>query len=515
MTMLRKLIASILVVPILFPFLSASTFAQTNLAAVTPCDADINSDRYVDISDYTILVSDFFKTTPINPRSNIIKDGFVDILDYSALVSQYFQACKTSSSSTSSTNSSSSSSSASTSVSSSSSSSATSTAQNGSGSFSTGVYKNFFKDIGKTDAEIQAKVDAVWNQFFYGDNNTQRLYYPVGTDMAYIHDVGNGAVVSEGMSYGMMIAVQMNKKAEFDRLWKWAVTYMQHQSGARAGYFAWKLGTDGSKWDQNPASDGEAYFVTALMFASKRWGDGTGIFNYKAEAQKILDVMLHKEDVQNFEGITNMFDKTHKQVVFTPIGTAALLTDPSYHLPSFYELWARFANKDNQFWSDAAIASRDLWQKNAHPTTGLPTNFANFDGTPSYFSDYGPKFTFDAWRVGMNVGMDYNWFKKDERQISFANKLLTFFTAQNSIPDKPNGYGNQYQHDGTRLGDDHSPGLVATNAVLATISTNTNKNNFITELWNLPVPSGQWRYYDGMLYMMSLLHVSGNFKAYL
>ena len=29
------------------------------------------------------------------------------------------------------------------------------------------------------------------------------------------------------------------------------------------------------------------------------------------------------------------------------------------------------------------------------------------------------------------------------------------------------------------------------------------------------IPSGKWRYYDGMLYMLGLLHVSGNFKIYL
>lgn len=27
-------------------------------------------------------------------------------------------------------------------------------------------------------------------------------------------------------------------------------------------------------------------------------------------------------------------------------------------------------------------------------------------------------------------------------------------------------------------------------------------------------PSGQYRYYDGMLYFMALLHVSGEFQAY-
>jgi oligosaccharide reducing-end xylanase len=37
---------------------------------------------------------------------------------------------------------------------------------------------------------------------------------------------------------------------------------------------------------------------------------------------------------------------------------------------------------------------------------------------------------------------------------------------------------------------------------------------FVEALWNAPVPSGEQRYYDGMLYLMSILHCSGNFRIY-
>ena len=36
--------------------------------------------------------------------------------------------------------------------------------------------------------------------------------------LAQIRDIGSGDVRSEGMSYGMMIAVQLDKRAEFDAL---------------------------------------------------------------------------------------------------------------------------------------------------------------------------------------------------------------------------------------------------------------------------------------------------------
>src|SRR5689334_7020406 len=54
------------------------------------------------------------------------------------------------------------------------------------GAFASGVYRNLFKERGKADAAIQAKLDAAWQQLFYGDDENQRVYYPVGADMAYI-----------------------------------------------------------------------------------------------------------------------------------------------------------------------------------------------------------------------------------------------------------------------------------------------------------------------------------------
>ena len=183
----------------------------------------------------------------------------------------------------------------------------------------TGNYRNLFKEYGYSEDEINEKVESTWEKLFYG-NDDERLYYPVGDDMAYIYTADTDDVRSEGMSYGMMICVQMDKKEEFNRLWKWAKTYMQHTSGEYEGYFAWQMNTNGTIKSNTPASDGEEYFATALLFASARWGNGKGIYNYHKEAQEILTTMLHQAD--DGQGV-NMFDSTHKMPVFCPIGSAA------------------------------------------------------------------------------------------------------------------------------------------------------------------------------------------------
>ena len=375
------------------------------------------------------------------------------------------------------------------------------------GAYESGTHRNLFAEAGKTQAQIDAKLNAMFDQMFYG-NDSQKVFYPVGTDKAYIYDVGDGDVRSEGMSYGMMIAVQMDKQKEFNMLWKWAKEHMYHSSGEFKGFFAWQCETSGAKKDNTPASDGEEYFVTALFFASHRWGDGTGIFNYKAEAQAILDAMLHQAD--DGQGV-NMFDKTQKQVVFCPIGDAAKFTDPSYHLPGFYELWALWADKDNATWSEIASTSRQYFQKATNSSTGLAPDYSNFDGSPKevdWSAGHGD-FRFDAWRVAGNIAFDYAWWAKDPWQKTHADRLQSFFASEGMT-----SYGNQYTISGSELGSDHSPGLVSMNAVTGLSSTTTKTWDFVEELWKLSPPSGQWRYYDGMLYMMSMLHCSGNFKIW-
>ncbi len=384
--------------------------------------------------------------------------------------------------------------------------------QSSEGSYHTGVYQDLFSDLlGKSRDEINQKLNGAFNLLFYGSDSTQRIYYPAGKDMAYIEDIIHRDVRTEGLSYGMMIAVQLNKQKEFNRLWKWTVTYLQHKKGPAKNYIAWHAKTDGTVLDSNSASDGEEWFVMSLLFASARWGNGSGIFNYSAEAQKILDAMLNKTVSSNSSNVvTNMFNKKEKQVVFVPTGNADDFTDPSYHLPHYYELWAKMAKDNNKFWKAAAATSRSFFKKAANSETGLMPDYAHFNGTP--YDPWGGgngDFRYDAWRVAMNIGVDYSWFAEDKWEITECNKLLNFFYSQGI-----NKYGNLYTLNGKELSTNHSPGLVAMNAVAALASTNRNRIDFVKALWNLPVPEGIGRYYDGMLYMLAMLQVSGNFRIY-
>ena len=373
------------------------------------------------------------------------------------------------------------------------------------GAVSTGKYRNLFKELGYSDAEIDKKVESAWQKFFYGTDE-ERIYYPVGDDMAYIYTADTDDVRSEGMSYGMMICVQMDKQEEFNRLWKWAKTYMQHTSGEFKGYFAWQMNTNGTKKDNTPAADGEEYFATSLLFASARWGNGEGIYNYNKEAQEILTTMLHQAD----DGVgVNMFNREHKMPVFCPIGNAATYSDPSYHLPAFYEVWAREAEQDKDFWSEAAEASRQHFKDATNEKTGLGPDYSEYSGAAKNEGNHGD-FRFDAWRIAANIACDYAWWAQDDWATTHANRIQSFFYDQGV-----DSYGNQWSLDGKNLGADHSPGLVAMNATASLASSDKKSWSFLEDLWNISPTTGKYRYYDGCLYMMGLLHCSGKFRAYL
>lgn len=396
--------------------------------------------------------------------------------------------------------------------------------QKGQGAYATRQYRNLFREYGYAEAEINRKIENAYQQLFHGDSASQAIYFKAGNNAngpkAYVSDVYHNDIRSEGMSYGMMIAVQLNKKAEFDALWNYAMThmYVSDPNHPAEGYFAWSLKRDGTPNSETPAPDGEEYFLTALYFASGRWGNGAGIYNYKAWADKILTTIRHhptktgptKSGIQT---VGSMVNEQRKMILFVPQGAGRNFSDPSYHLPAFYELWALWGpEKDRAFWAAAADTSRNYFQKATHPQTGLSADYADFDGKPVKvtFNPNAHHFAYDSWRTAMNWSVDYAWWQKDPREQILSNRLQSFFATEGITK-----YGQIYTVDGKRLGNSHNTGLVATNATASLAATHPLAKEFVQALWQEATPDqlGE-RYYDGLLYLMSLLHCSGQFRIY-
>jgi oligosaccharide reducing-end xylanase len=384
--------------------------------------------------------------------------------------------------------------------------------------YNDGKYRNVFSEIGKSNAEIEKKIKDAVDTFFYGTEE-ERIYHPVSDDMGYLEDTGNHDARTEGMSYGMMMCVQLDMKEEFDRIWKWSKTYMWMNEGENEGYFAWSCNVDGSKNSNGPAPDGEEFYAMALFFASHRWGDGEGIFNYSAEAKEILRACVHKGE--NGRAGAPMWNRDNHLVLFVP---GHPFSDPSYHLPHFYELFAKWAyEEDKEFWETAAKESRKYLVKACHPETGLNPEYGNFDGSPvndpmPWDGSIHGRFFSDAYRTAANIGLDAEWFGTDEGQICVPLKMMKFFgtdiEAMRCV----------YEVDGTSLEIPvlHPVGLLATmaqSALSVPYSEDTGSDfeiasKWVEWFWNQPLRQGKRRYYDNCLYMFALLALSGKYRIW-
>lgn len=361
------------------------------------------------------------------------------------------------------------------------------------------------------------RLEEIWQTMFYGPED-ERIYHPVGEDMGYIEDTGNHDARTEGMSYGMMACVQLDHKEEFDRIWKWTVTYMYMEEGENAGYFAWSCQPDGTKNSMGPAPDGEEYFAMALFFASHRWGDGEGVFAYSSWAKKILQACIYHGAPAN----KAMWNRDNHLILFVP---GCPFTDPSYHLPHFYELFALWDEENREFWQKAAAASREYLQKACDPVTGLCAEYAEFDGTPHlrtqaeieggnpYRHDW---FYSDAYRTAGNVSLDARWFGADAWKESELAAYQKFFLEHEPV------FGI-YEKDGRVIEGQalHPVGLLATIAECSLVTihsgdetTASNGRFWLEKFWNTPLRKGERRYYDNFLYLFAFLALSGEYRIY-
>lgn len=373
------------------------------------------------------------------------------------------------------------------------------------------TYRNIFAEMGIAQQQIDKRLREI-RDFYFDGKDDERVYYPVGDDMAYIMDTGNNDARTEGMSYGMMLCVQLDLREAFDRLWKWTKTYMWMPDGENEGYFAWSCATDGTKNAESPAPDGEEFFAMALFFASHRWGDGEGIFNYSHEAKEILRACLHKGE--NVRAGAPMWNRENYQILFVP---GCGFTDPSYHLPHFYELFAQWAyEEDRPFWARAALESRRYLAVACHSQTGFSPEYAEFDGSPMsrrlpWTDERHDWFYSDSYRTVANIGLDYEWFGMDEGQCQAAQKIQEFL-----LEDSRKNTYHIYETDGRIAGEQalHPVAVTATVAMSVLAADTPYSKEWVERFWNLPMRTGGRRYYDNCLYFFAFLALSGNYRIW-
>ena len=365
-------------------------------------------------------------------------------------------------------------------------------------------YPNQFARIGISDEEVLAKVDAAFHTIFFDPEEC--FYREVDSDSACMEDTGNHDARTEGMSYGMMMAVQMNRQDIFDKLWTFTDRYMRQRSGKYEGYFAWSVQLNGTHNFEGPAPDGEEYFAMALFLAAGRWGDGEGLYNYTEQARTILRHCVHQHEM--VEDGQPMWDPDNHHIRFVP---ETLFTDPSYHLPHFYQVFADRADPcDREFWLEASRVSREFLASSAHPVTGMSAEYTEYDGTPRLMFRKPFAYYSDAYRVALNIALDTLWNGRNEANAQVVTHLQDFFApiAQEDF--------KSYNLDGTSFDEPamHPVAITAAMAGASIASDSVHADEWLRRLWNEPLRKGPRRYYDNCLYFFALLMLSGVYRCY-
>jgi oligosaccharide reducing-end xylanase len=241
-----------------------------------------------------------------------------------------------------------------------------------------------------------------------------------------------------------------------------------------------------------------------------------------------------------------LIDPETKLITFTPDGYGQGFTDPSYHIPAFYEVWAKWGDDGRaDFWKECAQKSREFLHKATDEKTGLNGDQCQFDGSEmegfrfpgrpqGQQQNSAPQapprngnnnFRYDSWRVPMNITLDYEWSCADgEWQRQYGEKIQNFFYSQGvdtfldqyrkdgSIPE-----GNEILGAGGFRKLRHSIGLVATVAASSMMCSHDKSKEFVDALWNakhVPFEDGYFdAYYDGLLRLFAFMHLSGNYRV--
>lgn len=236
------------------------------------------------------------------------------------------------------------------------------------------------------DASLK-KQYAGWKASFLQGGNVQ------GKDPS-----GNAAVVSEGQSYGMMMALWFNDQATFNAIWSATETNMWNGST-----YGWKS-SDKNSW----AADADLDIAGMLIFASALvdkglWTDYTvSGNNYKAKALKNLDGIAK-----------NMISGG---MVKSGNWTGAM--NPSYQEVHWYRVFSEFLKANGASdpgWSTTIYnGGYQLLGAQPNGNKGMARNFCTSSGGSQGDGVSMPTrddMGFDAIRVPWRVGLDGLWYR--------------------------------------------------------------------------------------------------------
>lgn len=230
-----------------------------------------------------------------------------------------------------------------------------------------------------------------------------------------------GDAVSEGVGYGMILALYSGDQKYFNQIWTAGEKYMWNGSA-----YNWRIGQDGGLMGFNAATDADEDVATMLIFADKLvqagiWEDyqlEAGV-TYAQRAQTILDhfwdAMLDGYSVKpgdNFGSATHL--------------------NPGYFAPAWYRIWKDFDANSEHDWNAVIDQSYQTIESSSGYKLGMVMDWCTASGAATGgaggYNGFmgGVTFFKDAIRTLWRIATDAIWFKEPraERYLNNANSFI-------------------------------------------------------------------------------------------
>jgi endo-1,4-beta-D-glucanase Y len=312
------------------------------------------------------------------------------------------------------------------------------------------------------------------------------------------------STVSEGIAYGMLIAVMLGDQELFDGLFRYALSFFN-----KSGLMDWYIAPDGSApLGHGAATDADEDMAWALLMADRRWG-GKGALerDYLSHGKQLIDAIWRTEvDHEQYTDMLLPGDDWRGQNVF----------NPSYFAPHQYRAFAEVTA--NQGWLRVIDRGYEIIDRCQSPELGNQHNglvpaWCDASGRPvEAFPGALTNHQYDSARLPFRLGQDWA-YHEEPRARRYLAKVSEFYAKIG-----PNRITDGYLLDGTPAPDPRaqlpSPGsAVFVGGAAVAAMHDARYQGFVDEAYAL-LATGELlarsRYYNECWTVLSLLMLTGN-----
>lgn len=374
--------------------------------------------------------------------------------------------------------------------------------------------------VGSCTKPTTANGKAADGKFLVTAYNEWKKTFANGGAGPVIRPENGNDTVSEGIAYGMLIAVNMNDKTTFDNLYTYWKSKKYAGSGT-AGLMNWCEPSGGGSCSGNgSATDADEDAAFALIQAGKVFG-GT----YAADAAGLITDIWNK-DIDSANHLPTYGSNAGNSTVSNP-------TNPSYFAPAYYRIFGGIDTAHTSDWNMIADNSLSVINKLAGTNGLVPawcTKGCTVAGGTNGLYQQDDVYQYDAHRVPMRTGLDYCW-NATAAAKTYTDTITNFFATNANAG--LNGIGrifDLYSSNGNAASGaaPNSASIIGTAAVGAMASAGTQAANktFLNDAYqgvfdmvtrgNLAPKdsSGKtpYSYYNATVGMLTLLMMTGNFS---